>query len=189
MRDAGLGGSRVWRRAVKRAGKLSYWQKVGGLHPDFYRPEEHFRILRMHVTDTHALLLTPAGEVVAGLVGAIFPIIGTALAAITVALREEEADLLAAELIRADLAACQDDWDECPEQFEALWWTEQFYGTTMTPGAATRMTPEAAAILQRYLQDGGDVARVGRYLTELFSRRKKTQLDDAAGATRLSSVV
>lgn len=172
-------GSRVWRRAVKRAGHSRYWQRMSFLHEDSYRSSKGKEIYLGHVIDTHALLLTEVGQIASAVVGAIWPLLGAVLALITVALQDEEKELLAAELALQMTQACIDNpLEKCVDTEEALWYAEYIYGTTMTPGGQTVITQQAVDILNKYLEDGGDAGKVREYLGEIDKARSLTRFDE-----------
>ena len=182
-----LGGSRTWRRAVKRARSSKYWQRQAGLDPRSYRsPSAWWENQKVGLIDTHALLLTEVGQAVTAVIGAIFPPVGVALAAATVAMTFEEKKILADELVRAELRACAaNPTEECQETGEALWFAEYEAGTTMTPGEQEQLSPESAAVLRTFLEDGGDAQQVIAYLAELEKRRTKGKFDAHVAAARV----
>lgn len=182
---SGLGGSRVWRRAVKRAGHSKYWQTAAGLNPRSYRsPSAWWDAQKISLIDTHALLLTEVGEVIVAVVSVIFPPVGLALTAATVAMTHEEKRVLAHELLRAEMRACALDVDQCAETEESLWFAEYETGTTMTPGGAGEgLTPQAANILRLFLEDGGDERQVVAFLMEVEKRQRRGKFDAAAAGT------
>lgn len=183
---SGLGGGFL-KSARKRMSKGSYWRKIMGLHPDSYDPSKVRGIWEGHIADTTAWLQTDAGKVVRAIFSVI-PVAGlllevTAQATAPLIAKREQAEL-AANLARADLAACRQDYEECPETWEALWFAEEYYGTTMTPGVQADLLPGSKAILSRFLEDGGDPRMVLQYLAELEKRRTAGKFDQAVAAAR-----
>lgn len=138
------------------------------------------------VHDAGAWLQTEVGQVVVAIFSVILPPVGFLLSAAAAAsaphIAEHDQTELAANLARADMVACRADFAECPETWEALWFAEEYYGTTMTPGVQADLLPGSKLILVRFLEDGGDPRKVLQYLSELEKRRTAGKFDQAVAA-------